>query len=334
MTISSGTYRIRNSKSHTILDLSRKDGHEIHGWQQHDQNNQHWYVRRTGDGYVIQNVESGDYASVNGNQNGSKLRGSKNECTWNLIPKEDNHFMGVPGTNQVADMDMGRSDNGTTVHLWERTGANQQRWQFEKINDNPGSGGGGGGYHPPPQQQYQQPQQPQQQYQQPQQQPQQPQQPPPQQQPQQPQQPPQQQGPVSPGTYILKNVKTGTVIDLNRGQANEGADVFGYDHNGGNNQKWQIQPTGHGQNFTIRNLETNTYAAFPGQSFAQGVLVKASSQPQEYTFAAADKGIFICPTQQPGYVLDLVHGSEKNGTKICVWQNNQQDNQKWYFERA
>lgn len=124
------------------------------------------------------------------------------------------------------------------------------------------------------------------------------------------------------------------MFDLSRGQANEGADVFGYKYNGGNNQKWQVQPTGNGQNMTIKNLETNTYAAFPNQSFQQGILVKASSQSQEFTFKAADKGIFISPAQQPGYVLDLVHGSDENGTKICVWQNNQQDNQKWYFERA
>ncbi|KAF8606946.1 ricin B-like lectin [Ceratobasidium sp. AG-I] len=239
---------------------------------------------------------------------------------------------------------MGREANGTTVHLWDKTGAKQQKWCFEKINDNSGGGGGGGGgYQPPPQQHYQPP--PQQQYQPPpqQQQPpaQQPQQPPQQQQPppQQQQPPPQQQqpvqtGPISPGTYTLKNVKTGTVLDLSGGHGNEGADVIGYHHNGGNNQKWQVQPTGHGQNVTIRNLESNSFAAFPGQSFAQGVLVKGSSQSQEYTIAAADKGFFISPTQQPGYVLDLVNGSDKNGTKICVWQNNQQDNQKWYFERA
>lgn len=55
-------------------------------------------------------------------------------------------------------------------------------------------------------------------------------------------------------------------------------------------EQWQVQPTGHGQNMTIRNLESNSYAAFPGQSFAQGVLVKGSTQPQEYIITAADKG--------------------------------------------
>jgi len=342
MTISPGTYRIRNAKSGTIFDLSREEGHDVHGWQQHDQNNQHWYVQQAGGGFHIKNVEAGQFASVGGNHNGSKLRGSGNATTWDLRQDGNEYFIFVQGTNYVADLDMGRNTNGTTIHLWEKTGAKQQKWCFEKINDNSGGGGGGGGggYQPPPQQQYQPP--PQQQQQQPQQQQYQP--PPQQQQQQQPQQqqqqqPPQQQqpvqvSPVPPGTYTLKNVKTGTVLDLSHGESNEGADIFGYDHNGGNNQKWLVQPTGQGQNITIRNVESNSYASFPGQSFAQGVLVKGSTQPQEFTIAAADKGFYISPTQQPGYVLDLVHGSDKNGTKVCVWQNNQQDNQKWYFERA
>ena len=55
-------------------------------------------------------------------------------------------------------------------------------------------------------------------------------------------------------------------------------------------EQWQVQPTGHGQNMTIRNLASNSYAAFPGQSFAQGVLVKGSTQAQEYVITAADKG--------------------------------------------
>lgn len=334
MTISPGTYRIRNAKSGTILDLSRKEGHEVHGWQQHDQNNQHWYVQRAGEGYHFKNVEAGQFASVNGTHNGSKVHGSGNPTTWDLREKNGRYFIHVLNSDHVVDLDMGREANGTTVHLWDRTGAQQQQWNFEKINDNSGgggggSGGGGGGYQPPPQQHYQPPPQ---QQQPPAQQPQQP--PPQQQQPPPQQQPPVQTGPVAPGTYTLKNVKTGTVLDLSRGESNEGADVFGYEHNGGNNQKWQVQPTGHGQNMTIRNLESNSYAAFPGQSFAQGVLVKGSTQPQEFTILAADKGFYVSPVQQPGYVLDLVHGSDKNGTKVCVWQNNQQDNQKWYFERA
>jgi hypothetical protein len=332
MTIVPGTYRIKNAESWTTFDQSRKNHNVIHGWQERtDQQNQHWYVQPLGgDGaFHIKNVETGQYASVDGGYNSSKIHASGNPSTWYLPQEGDGSvFITLAGTNYVVDLDMGKKDNGTTIHLWEKTGAKQQKWFFEKINDNSG--------------QHQQPyqQQPHQQQQPPQQQPQQTYQPPPQQQqqppqqPQQPQQPQEPPCPVSPGTYFLKNVKTGTVIDLSRGESNEGADVFGYDHNGGNNQKWQLQPSGHGQRMTLRNVQTNTYASFPGQSFAQGVLVKASNQAQEYTIVAADRGFYIQPVQQPGYVLDLVHGSDKNGTKICVWQNNQQDNQKWYFERA
>ncbi|KAB5589228.1 hypothetical protein CTheo_7338 [Ceratobasidium theobromae] len=322
MTLSPGTYRIKNAKSYTVLDLSRKEGNQIHGWQEHNQGNQHWFVQRSGNGFVFKNVESGQYAYVERGGNGVRLHGSNNSTTWRVQQENDEWFIFLDGTNYVVDLDMGHKENGTTIHLWDKTGAKQQRWYFEKINDN---SGGQAYQQPPPQQQYNPP--PQQQYNPP---PQQPHYPPP----QQPQQPPQQQGPVAAGIYFIKNVKTGTVFDLSRGEANEGADIFGYDHNGGNNQKWQVETTGHGQNVKIRNLQAGTYASFPGQSFAQGVLVKASSQAQEYIITAADRGFYVSPAQQPGYVLDLARGSKENGTKICVWQNNQQDNQKWYFERA
>jgi len=307
--------------SGTIFDLSRIEGHVIHGWQQHDQNNQHWYVQRSGERYVFQNVEAGQFASVNGSYDGSKLHGSGNATTWDLQQDGNEYFVFVAGTNFVIDLDMGRTANGATIHLWDKTGAQQQKWCFEKINNNSGEDEGYSPQYQPPQQQppVQQP------VQQPAQQPPQQQQPPPQQQP---------MGVLPPGTYTLRNVKTGTVLDLSHGEANEGADIFGYDANGGNNQKWQLQPTGQGQNMTLSNLQARSYASFPGQSFAQGIIVKGSSQPQEYVISAADKGFYISPVQQPGYVLDLVHGSDKNGTKVCVWQNNQQDNQKWYFERA
>ncbi|KAF8755181.1 Ricin-type beta-trefoil lectin domain-like [Rhizoctonia solani] len=311
MTIVPGTYRIKNAKSWTTFDQSRKDRNKIHGWQERtDQQNQHWYVQRIGEAYHIKNVETGQYAHVDGGYNSSKLQASGSPTTWYLPQEGDGSvFVTLAGTNFVVDLDMGKADNGTTIHLWEKTGAKQQKWFFEKINDNAGQ---------------------------------------------------QQQSisssnlnrptirhlnssnsnlsinnPNSPSNLSsLNNPRNHLAPFLPPRRADEGADVFGYKHNGGNNQKWLLQPSGRGQNMTLKNVQANTYASFPGQSFAQGILVKASQQAQEYTIRAADKGFYVQPTDRPGFVLDLVHGSDDNGTKICVWQNNQQDNQKWYFERA
>lgn len=44
-----------------------------------------------------------------------------------------------------------------------------------------------------------------------------------------------------------------------------------------------------------------------------------SSSDECASFRVAYVFLFsISPTQQPGYVLDLVHGSEKNGTKVST----------------
>jgi hypothetical protein len=43
-----------------------------------------WYLQQAGGGWNIKNVEAGQFASVSGNHNGSKLRGSGNATTWDL----------------------------------------------------------------------------------------------------------------------------------------------------------------------------------------------------------------------------------------------------------
>ncbi|KAG8697482.1 hypothetical protein FRC08_006506 [Ceratobasidium sp. 394] len=84
------------------------------------------------------------------------------------------------------------------------------------------------------------------------------------------------------------NVKTGTVIDLQRGAAGQGVNIFGYEPNNGPNQKWDIQGSGNGSNMTIRSVATAIYATYP--SFEQGAILKSSAQPHEYVVTAVDKG--------------------------------------------
>ncbi|CAE6400399.1 unnamed protein product [Rhizoctonia solani] len=140
--------------------------------------------------------------------------------------------------------------------------------------------------------------------------------------------------PVSPGIYFLKNVMSGTLVSLYGGSTEEGAEITGYDFSGGSYQKWQLQLTSHGQNVTLRNVQTSTYLWFRGQSFIPSFPVISSYQSQEYVIAAADRGFYISPAQQPGYALSLLRGSGQNGTEIAIWHNSQQDNQKWHFEHA
>ncbi|CAE6448131.1 unnamed protein product [Rhizoctonia solani] len=108
----------------------------------------------------------------------------------------------------------------------------------------------------------------------------------------------------------------GTLISVRNGSTDEGAEVSGFDPNGGNHQKWQLQTAGYGQNMTLHNVQTNTYLWFRAQSFVPSFQAKSSRQSQEYIIIPASCGFYISPAQQPGYALSLLHGSEQNGAEV------------------
>ncbi|CAE6434825.1 unnamed protein product [Rhizoctonia solani] len=132
------------------------------------------------------------------------------------------------------------------------------------------------------------------------------------------------------GTYVIRNVKAGTVVDLERSTGGENVRVFGYQQNGGANQKWEIRPSGVAPAVSILCVATSKYAAYP--AFTSGTTLRSSSQAQEYFIIPADKGFYISSVNKPGYVYDLTGGSSANETEIRLVRNYGLDHQKWLFE--
>ncbi|CEL61495.1 hypothetical protein RSOLAG1IB_12466 [Rhizoctonia solani AG-1 IB] len=134
---------------------------------------------------------------------------------------------------------------------------------------------------------------------------------------------------VAPATYVIKNVKTGTVMDLEGAKEGEGVRIIGFHKNGSANQKWNLQP-GDGINMTICSAATNTYAGYP--TFEQGATLRSSAKPHNYSIIQADKGFYIAPVEKPDHVLDLSGAGEADNTEICLWAKHGGDHQKWHFE--
>ncbi|CAE6450038.1 unnamed protein product [Rhizoctonia solani] len=139
---------------------------------------------------------------------------------------------------------------------------------------------------------------------------------------------------VPPGTYFIKNVMTGTLIDLRSSGREEGTVIQSWSYVGGNNQKWKLESSGYGQSVILRSVHANSYIWVPYQLHAQEILTKASFTAQQWVISNADRGFYISPVQYPEYVLDLFYGSSANSAKIGLWKNLQADNQKWYFVPA
>ncbi|CUA76480.1 hypothetical protein RSOLAG22IIIB_12330 [Rhizoctonia solani] len=135
MGIEPGKYQIKNHASWTVLDESTDDKHIIHGWQQTNQPNQHWDVIDSGSGaFHLQNVASKLFLHADGSSDGARLVGAPQPSPWYLDQQPNGEaYILFPGTNFAADLDNGNVADGTTIHLWNRTGAKQQQWFFEKV---------------------------------------------------------------------------------------------------------------------------------------------------------------------------------------------------------
>ncbi|KAH7335868.1 hypothetical protein B0J17DRAFT_719515 [Rhizoctonia solani] len=266
-----------------------------------------WFVQPSGEGVVFRNFESGQYAYTTSVKNGSSLLGSSHFTTWHLYQDGNEWTISFPGTNYVVELQGGNAANGTAIQLCTQhgAGAKYQKWIFEKIDERQAQQLHPELEHQPLLQQHHAAHRAaQQMYQQP------------------------ILSPVSPGIYFLRNVMSGTLFTLHGGSADEGVEITGYISSGRDHQKWHVQPVGYSQKITLRNAQSHTYVWSQCQSFVPSVLAKSSCHSQDYIITTANRGFYISPAQQPNHALSLLHGSTENGTKVGIWYNEEQDNQK------
>ncbi|KAF9530784.1 hypothetical protein CPB83DRAFT_892417 [Crepidotus variabilis] len=150
-------------------------------------------------------------------------------------------------------------------------------------------------------------------------------------------------------TYIISNVKAGTVIDLSAG---DNRTVTGWAKNGGPNQKWVLNWTGNAWN--IKNNYTGTYLSIDG-SPADGTRLVAAPAPfawhiwrdanntntfryslspvlllsPEIDVLIESCSIFVPNTNEN---IDLYgQGISTSGNPITLWYNWTNTHQTWNF---
>ncbi|CAE6471040.1 hypothetical protein RSOLAG22IIIB_13775 [Rhizoctonia solani] len=135
------------------------------------------------------------------------------------------------------------------------------------------------------------------------------------------------------GTYMIKNVSTGTVLDLWHGKPDEGTAVQGFSSHGGDNQKWRLKWTGTGNQVTLQNVKGRTYIG-AASNIHNSVKVVGSKTAVPLFIVAAGKGYAIEAASSRLHVLDLKESNPANETPVIFYNNNATDNQKWYFEKV
>lgn len=298
--VTAGVYRIKNAESGTYLDASLKKPGVVHGWESRPENrNQQWDIRERGDKWTIKNVQTGDYIHPWKLQDSIDVKTRDDPTLVRFEGKDGAIAIFFEDTDKCIDLDEGRRENGTGVNVWGFSGQRHQLWHLEPVGGGHHGGGHQGGYQPGPSQQ-----QPISDY----------------------------RGAVQPGTYFIRNVHTGTALDLAGGAANDGTRVIGYSAGSGNNQKWTLEPGLKG--YRLKNAQSGTYCGYQRhESPTDGVLLTGNNNSVEWDVRQADQGyqLFLAGTN---YVLDLASGDASDGAKICLWTNKGGNNQKWNFQQS
>jgi len=75
-------------------------------------------------------------------------------------------------------------------------------------------------------------------------------------------------------TYTLRNIKSGTYLDLAGGNANDGSRIVGWEHTNTYNQRWIIRKDGEGM-YRIQNLASHTFVDLHNGESANGTQITA-----------------------------------------------------------
>jgi hypothetical protein len=132
-------------------------------------------------------------------------------------------------------------------------------------------------------------------------------------------------------TYVIQNVKSGTVMDLS---AFDNTTVIGWPANGGKNQQWTMGWTG--KAWTFKSGSTGLFLAVSGTA-ADGAKLVSSSTPFEWHIWRADNDpntfrVFVPFTHQN---IDLFNqGDPTPGTPITTWWTWEGLHQTWKFTQV
>ncbi|KAI1793804.1 ricin B lectin domain-containing protein [Ganoderma leucocontextum] len=139
MVESGRTYKLVNAKAGTVLDLSGADNRQTIGYGYHGGDNQKWALEQEDNQWLLRNVASGLYLSVEGLvEDGTSVLATGEHFKWDIWPDEEDSStfrLFVPNTQFNMDLsDHGSAVPGTHVVIWTKwhPGKNQT-WRFEEV---------------------------------------------------------------------------------------------------------------------------------------------------------------------------------------------------------
>jgi hypothetical protein len=133
-----------------------------------------------------------------------------------------------------------------------------------------------------------------------------------------------------PGRYEISNVRSGKVIDLDRGGS---TNVIQFSARNTDNQQWDVVPAEPGF-WCLRNAMNGAAleAMGPGNSTPVRGMPFTGSPSQQWRIAPANDGNALI-TNRLGKTLDIPNSSTRDGARVQTYDVNGEANQRFTFRR-
>lgn len=134
-------------------------------------------------------------------------------------------------------------------------------------------------------------------------------------------------GAIPTGDWYYIESDVGNVLDVKGGQNTAGAEVWMYNKNGTDAQKWRMLEDGH-----IQNALGFYLAVKDGKAVAEGSLVMevGAYQPNQQWIYTSDRNLVPKDLNQ-GVVLDVKGANGSKETPVWLYTKNGTNAQKWKF---
>lgn len=142
------------------------------------------------------------------------------------------------------------------------------------------------------------------------------------------------------GSYVIRNVNSGLVLDVQNAVAGNGAVVQQYASNGSDAQRWFIRDSGNG--YYIQSALGNWVLDINGASTADGASITLytpnGSDAQKFMLASANAHLVptgdtvkIVSATNPSLVFDIENGATGNLARLQIYTDNGSDAQSFCF---
>lgn len=305
-TLSDGTYFISSSKNTSyVLDVSNGSKNNFGNIWLFKNNGtvaQAWTVKHDSKGYVtFINVGSNKAIDVydgkaNNYQNISQYTSNNSYAQKWIVTKDSMGYkiMSAIDKNYVLDLYNGSVNNGTNIQVYQSNGTVAQRWKFDKY------------VKPMVETARQKMDKMAQEY----------------------------NSSITESTYVISNfAQSKYVVDVSNGSKNSGANVWAFQSNNTNAQKWKVKKDSVGY-ITFINIGSNKALDVYNGNATNGTNIWQFNYNDSYAQKwiakkNTDGSLTFLSALNSNYVLDISTGTVRNQQNIQLYQNNGTNAQKF-----